>query len=230
MKKIGLVGGLGPTSTVNYYLGLIDLCRKKKGEDVYPEIVIDSVNMSKHTEAFSKGDYDKICNLLIESLSALKSAGAEVAAVTANTEHIVWDKACGRFPLPVISIVDEVIAEIKRCEYERVLVFGTEFTMSSGLYENAFIKNGIVPIIPDDEDKRVIGKIIYPNLENGIVIPEDKIKMIELAEKYIKSQHADSMLLGCTEIPLMLKDGDISVPLLNSTEVHINAVYRYAEQ
>lgn len=107
--------------------------------------------------------------------------------------------------------------------------FGTEFTMTSGLYEKAFIKNGITPIIPDDDDKKIIGNLIYPNLENGIVIPEDKVKMIELAEKYIKSQNADSMLLGCTEIPLMLSDEDISVPTLNSTDIHINAIYRYAE-
>ena len=96
-------------------------------------------------------------------------------------------------------------------------------------YEKAFIKNGIIPIIPDDEDKEIIGNLIYPNLENGIVIPEDKVKMIELAEKYIEAQNADSMLLGCTEIPLMLSDEDISVPTLNQTDIHINAIYRYAE-
>lgn len=230
MKKIGLVGGLGPASTVDYYLGLIDLCRKNKGQDVYPKIVIDSVNMSEHMEAFEKGDYDKVCDLLIESLNTLKRAGAEIAAVTANTEHIVWDEVCGRFPLPVISIVDEVTAEIKRCGYRRVLVLGTEFTMKSGLYENTFLKNGITPVIPDDEDKIIIGNLIYPNLENGIVIREDKIKMIELAEKYIESHHADALLMGCTEIPLMLKKDDISVPIINSTEIHINAIYRIAEQ
>ena len=224
-----MVGGIGLASTVDYYLGLINLCRRERGQDVYPKIVIDSVDMTEHIEAFSKGDYDKICDLLIESLDALKSAGAEIAAVTANTEHIVWDRACSRFPLPVISIVDEVVTHIKHCGYKRVLVFGTEFTMTSGLYEKAFIKNGIIPIIPDDEDKEIIGNLIYPNLENGIVIPEDKVKMIELAEKYIEAQNADSMLLGCTEIPLMLSDEDISVPTLKSTDIHINAIYRYAE-
>lgn len=228
MKKIGLVGGLGPASTVDYYLGLIELCRSGKGEDVYPEIVIDSVDMSEHTDAFSKGDYDKICDLLIESLTNLKSAGADVAAITANTEHIVWDKVVSRFPLPVISIVDEIVAEIKKSGYKKVLVFGTEFTMSSGLYENAFVKNGITPIVPDENDIKIIGNLIYPNLENGIVIPEDKVKMIELAEKYISIYSADAMLLGCTEIPLMIKDGDVSVPTLNSTNIHIKAIYEYA--
>ncbi len=230
MKKIGLVGGLGPASTVDYYLGLIRLCRSEKGEDVYPKIVIDSVDMSEHNDAFAKDDYDKICDLLIESLTDLKSAGADVAAITANTEHIVWDKVFSRFPLPVISIVDEVIAEIKKCGYKRVLVFGTEFTMSSRLYDNAFVKNGITPIIPDENDIKVIGKLIYPNLENGIIIPEDKIKMIKLAEKYISTYNADAMLLGCTEIPLMIKDGDVNVPTLNSTDIHIKAIYEYAKE
>lgn len=225
MKKMGLVGGLGPASTVDYYLGLIKRCHDEQGMDVYPEIVIDSVNMSEHIEALGKGDYDTVCELLIKSINNLKAAGAEIGAITANTEHIVWDMVCEKFSLPVISILDAVVDEIKRHGYQRVLVFGTEFTMKSGMYENIFWNNNIEPIVPNEEDIITIGKLIYPNLENGIVIPEDRKKMIELAEKYIAEEKADAMLLGCTEIPLAIKPGDVSVPTLNSTEIHIKAIY-----
>ena len=228
MKKIGLVGGLGPASTVDYYLGLIGLCRRERGEDVYPKIVIDSADMSEHIRAFADGDYDKVCGLLLKSISDLKAAGAELAAVTANTEHIVWNKICDRFPLPVISIVDAAINEIKRKGYKKVLVLGTEFTMRSGLYEDSMKNNSIEPIIPDSADIKIIGNLIYPNLENGIVIPEDRQKMIALAEKYIADAKADAVLLGCTEIPLAIKEGDLSVPTLNTTEIHINEIYRGA--
>ena len=228
MKKIGLVGGLGPASTVDYYLGLIERCRAEYGADVYPEIVIDSVNMSEHIDALLHSDYNKLCDLLIKSISNLKAAGAEVAAITANTEHIIWDMVCERFPLSVISILDAVVAEIKQCGYQRVLVFGTEFTMKSGMYEKALKDNGITAIIPTEEDIVRIGNLIYPNLENRIVIPEDRMKMIELAEKYIAEEKADAMLLGCTEIPLAIKPGDVSVPTLNSTEIHIKAIYEKA--
>lgn len=230
MKKIGLVGGLGPASTVDYYLGLVDKTRNELGDDVYPEIVIDSVNMSEHINAISGGDYEKVCTLLLRSIDNLKASGAQIAAITANTEHIVWDMVHEKFPIPVISIIDATVNEIKKCGYKRVLVFGTEFTMKSGIYEKALTNNGITAIIPEQEDILTIGKLIYPNLENGIVIPEDRQKMIELAEKYIKEENADAMILGCTEIPLAIKSGDVSVPTLNTTKIHIEAIYTAAEE
>lgn len=228
MKKIGLVGGIGPASTIEYYLGLIRKCQKELGKNVYPEIVIDSVNMTQHDEAFREKNYDKLCEYLIVSLSNLKAAGAEVAAITANTEHIVWDMICDKTPLPAINIVEAVVKTIKDRKFKRVLVFGTEFTLQSGLYETALLKNGIIPIIPANEDIMVIGKLIYPNLENGIVVKKDKARLIELAEKYIIRENADSLLLGCTELPLAIKENDVSVPILDSTEIHINEIYNKA--
>lgn len=228
MKKIGLIGGIGPASTVEYYLKLIEKSRMDHGADIYPEIVIDSVNMADHINALNEKDYDRLCEYLLSSLSALKAAGAEIAAITANTDHIVWDRICDRFPLPVISVLDATVHEIKRVGCKRVLVFGTSFTLKSGLYENALKRQGITAIVPSDKDKEIIGNLIYPNLENGIVIPEDKRKLIEIAEKYISEEKADSLLLGCTELPLAIKACDVSVPILNTTEIHINEIYQSA--
>lgn len=228
MKKIGLVGGVGPASTVEYYLGLIQKCQKELGMSVYPEIVIDSVNMTMHDKALREKNYDKLCEYLLASLSNLKAAGAEIAAITANTEHIVWDMLCDNMPLPVISIVDAAVHEMKDRKLERVLVFGTEFTLRSGLYEKALRSNDIYPIVPTEEDIAIIGNLIYPNLENGIVIAEDKRKLIELAEKYITTEKADALLLGCTELPLAIKENDVRVPVLDTTKIHINEIYNKA--
>lgn len=228
MKKIGLVGGLGPASTIDYYTGLIDKTKREQGQTVYPEIVIDSVNMTLHDKALVEKDYDRLSEYLIDSLENLKAAGAEIAAITANTEHIIWDMVCERFPLPVVSVVDAAISEIKKNGYKRVLVFGTVFTLKSGLYDNALEKNEINAIIPTDNDAEQIGKLIYPNLENGIVIPEDRQKLIEIAEQYIEKYNTDAMLLGCTELPLAIKPGDVSVPVLNTTSIHIEEIYKRA--
>ena len=129
MKKIGLVGGIGPASTVEYYQGLIEKCQNELGKDVYPEIVIDSVNMAKHDAAIREKKYEQLSEYLLESLYDLKAAGAEIAAITANTEHIVWDMICGKAPIPVISIVETVVNVIRERKLKRVLVFGTEYTL-----------------------------------------------------------------------------------------------------
>ena len=230
MKKIGLVGGIGPASTVEYYLGIIKKCRIEQRGNVYPEIVIDSVNMLQHDKALAENDYDKLAQYLLRSLSNLKAAGAELAAITANTEHIVWNMVHSKFPLPVISIVEATIREIKRKGFKNVLVFGTMFTLKSRLYENALNNQGITAIIPFGNDISTIDSLIYPNMENGIIIPADKQKLIKMAEKYISEKNADSILLGCTELPLAITYCDVSVPILNTTEIHINEIYRRATQ
>ncbi len=229
MKKIGLVGGIGSASTVSYYLGLIEKFRKELGETVYPEIVIDSVNMQIATDYIFSGDLKRSAELMLKSLSNLKAAGAEVGAITANTEHIAWNEMKDRFEIPVISIVDAAVSEILKRGFKRVLVLGTVFTMKSRLYENALISKDITPILPSEKDKEMIGGLIFPNLENGVIIQQDREKMLAAAEKYISDCKADSVLLGCTELPLIFKDGDLSVPVLNTTAIHINAVFEYAK-
>lgn len=228
MKKIGLMGGLGPASTVDYYMGLVNMTLEKTDNSQYPRIVIDSVDMSKHDKLFDKHDYKSIGDLIYDSLLTLKEAGCEVAAITANTEHIAWDYVKDRLPLTTLSIVDVTVAECIRCNYNRIVLFGTAWTLKSGLYEKDLSEAGITPIVPDEKDIELLGNLIYPNLENGIVIPEDKSRMIDLAEKYIGEYNADALLLGCTEIPLMIKPGDVSVPVIDTAKVHVKAIFDYA--
>lgn len=228
MKKIGLVGGIGPASTVNYYLGLIEKTRAEFGENAYPEIVIDSVDLDYATKCFINEEYEKSVELMVDSVSNLEAAGAQIAAITANTEHILWDEMKKGFGIPVISIVDAAVEEICARGYKRVLVLGTVFTMKSGLYEKALKSHGITPLLPSAKDQEVIGDLIYPNLENGIVIPDDRKQMLEIAEKYIRMHNADAVLLGCTEIALAIKAGDLSVPILDTTAIHIHSIFKAA--
>ena len=200
----------------------------EQNNSVYPEIVIDSVNMLKHDVALENGDYSVLGEYLLSSLTNLKAAGAEIAAITANTEHIVWDRICNNFPLPVISIVEETVKELKRLRFKKALIFGTESTLRSGLYEKALTANGIKAVIPSNAEISLLGKLIYPNLENGIVITSDKEKMIALANKYIEKENVDALILVCTELPFAIKPEDVNVPIVNTLQVHINAIYKYA--
>lgn len=230
MKKIGLVGGIGPASTVDYYLGLIEKTRTVLGKTRYPEIVIDSVDLNEATEYFELEQWDKSADLMVRSVENLARAGAEIAAITANTEHIVWERMKAGFKIPVISIVDAVVEEILSRQYKKILVLGTEFTMKSGLYNQALESAGIKTVAVTQEDCGRIGGLIYPKLENGIVDPLDKKEMLGIINNYLNFESVDAVLLGCTELPLMIHEENLALPLLNSTQIHIDAIFRAANR
>lgn len=224
MKKVGIVGGLGPASTIDYYRDIVENYRKVYGDDIYPEIVIDSVNMKEIVSRIELQKYDEVAELILASVSNLQKAGADFAVIASNSPHIAWDFMKDRVAIPVISIIDATCDYILEQQYKKVLIFATKFTMKNGLYNNALNNRKIEWVLPSEEDIEILGDIIYPNLENGIVITEDKQKMISIAEKYIQKYNCDSILLGCTEIPLMIKEGDVSVPVINTTQIHIQSV------
>lgn len=224
MMKVGIVGGLGPASTIDYYRDIVEKYRKVNGDDNYPEIVIDSINMGEIVMGIETNNFDYVAHQILNSISNLEKAGASFAAIASNSPHIVWDLIKDKTIIPIISIIDATCDYIVRQNYNKVLIFATKFTMKNGLYSKALTKMNIEWILPNEEDIEILGNIIYPNLENGIVIEEDKQKMISIAEKYIKQHSADSILLGCTEIPLMIKSNDVSVPVINTTKIHIDKI------
>lgn len=224
MKKLGIVGGLGPASTIDYYKGIIEQYTKAFGNDNYPAIVIDSVNMKEIVERIALYDYEGVAECISKSIACLEKAGAEFAAIASNTPHIAWKYFEEQTTIPIISIIQETCHDIKEKQYRKVLIFGTKYTMKNGLYSDALTEYGLNWVLPSEEDIEILGNIIYPNLENGVVIPEDKQHMIEIAETYIEKFGCDSLLLGCTEIPLMIKEGEVSVPLINTTQIHIDAL------
>ncbi|MFZ5990141.1 MAG: aspartate/glutamate racemase family protein [Bacillota bacterium] len=224
MKKVGIVGGLGPASTIDYYREIIEIYRKVNGNDNYPEIVIDSMNMGELVKEIEARNFNSVANQILNSISNLEKAGASFAAIASNSPHIVWDLIKDKTNIPLISIINTTCDYIAKHDYRKVLIFATKFTMKNGLYSNALTKRNIDWILPNEDDIEILGDIIYPNLENGIVIEEDKKKMITIAEKYIEQHSADSILLGCTEIPLMIKSNDVSVPVINTTQIHIEKI------
>lgn len=227
MKKLGLVGGIGPESTIDYYRGITAGYRQRLAQDTYPQMVIDSLNLKEMYTLSSTQQWDKFADRIIDSLKNLSAAGAEFAAIGANTAHIVFDEVNSRSPVPLVSLVEATCqyAQAKGCK--KVVVLGTAFTMSSGLYTDALAKFGIDAFVPDKEQQQVIHNIIFPNLQAGIVLQEEKEAMLRIASQMIKATDADALVLGCTELPLIIKEGDLDTLLLDTTQIHIEAILDY---
>lgn len=164
---------------------------------------------------------------MVASVHTLAAAGAEFAAMAANTAHIVFDRVRERSPLPLISIVEETCKSAKKKGCKKVIVFGTGFTMSSGMYTEAFARYGIEALIPTPDEQKAIHGVIFPNLQEGIVLPEEKRLVLDIANRMIAETGADGLILGCTELPLIIKPDDLDIHVLDTTQIHIDAIVDY---
>lgn len=227
MKKLGLVGRIGPESTLDYYKGIISGFRSRTRGAGYPLMVIDSLDLDEMYHLADTKDWDPFTDRLVSSLERLAAAGADFGAMAANTAHIVFDRVRERSPLPIIGIVEETCKYAKARGCKRVVVFGTGFTMSSGMYTQAFAKYDIEAFVPTLEEQKAIHGVIFPNLQEGIVLPEEKRLVLSIANRVIRETKADALVLGCTELPLIIEEGDLDVLLLDTTQIHIEAIIDY---
>lgn len=230
MKKLGLVGGVGPESTVVYYKRLNEEYRKRAEKTAdsgdNPQMVIDSLNLADAYNLANKGDWENFAKLFIRSIEALYRAGADFAAISANTAHIVFDEITAESPIPVVGVIDEVCKYLQSKKCKKATIFGTGFTMASGMYEKACEKYGIQAFVPGFDERQKIQSIIFPNLEAGIVLEEDKKVMLDIARSSLSEHQSDALVLGCTELPLIIKESELSTLVVDTTEMHIEAIMR----
>lgn len=224
MQKVGIIGGLGPESTIDYYKNIISIYRKETGDSNYPKIIINSINMTEMLSYIEIKDYSKLIDLLLSSISQLKNTGADFALIASNTPHIVFDQLKEKSTLPLISIVEETCKKAFSLKIKKILLIGTAFTMKSDFYQKGFSKYDIDTIVPDQNEQDIIQNIIFPELEEGIIIPEKKKQLIKICNEIINKENIDGIVLGCTELPLMIKDNDFNIKVLNTTRIHIDAV------
>lgn len=226
MKKAGIIGGMGPVSTLDYYSGIVDGYRTAKNDGSYPALTLESVDMTEMLGFVAQEAWSPLVSMLLAAVRNLKSAGAEFAAIASNTPHIVFRSLEEKSPLPLVSIVEETCRHAADAGCARVIILGTKFTMTSGLYTEMFPQYGIEALIPDWEGREFVHSIIFPKLEEGVIDPEDKEDLIEFTEELIRNSHADAVVLGCTELPLIIRPGDLSVPALDTAQIHIAAIVR----
>lgn len=228
MQKAGLIGGLGPEATVDYYSEIIRTFNGMGNDLVYPEIIIYSVNMSEFLDLMKKKEYDKAERYLLSKLDALAAAGADFAAITANTPHLLFDRLKERSAIPLISIVEATSREAIKKGLKKPGLFGTGFTMNADFYPKVFQRNGMEVIMPDEPDKVLINEKLFSEIELGIFKEETKELLTGIIKKMKKEKHIDSIILGCTEFPLILKEPEYAgIPVLNTTRIHVNEIVDY---
>ena len=231
MKRIAIIGGLGPEATVDYYKEIINAFKNGNGDLDYPEIIIYSVNMAHFIGLMREKKYDQATAYISEKIEGLKQAGADFAALSANTPHQLFDELRERSGIPLISIVEATCNEAKSKGFKKAGLFGTEFTMNASFFPEVLKKKGIEVIMPGEEDKELINYKLFSEIELGIFKDETRELLIGIIEKMVREQHIDSLILGCTEFPLILTaETYAGIPILNTTKIHVESIAKYCRE
>lgn len=225
MKTIGLVGGMTPESTKTYYDLLIQGARQPGGDPLRnPEILIYSINLTELVQIQNTGDRRLVAEYLAAILERLRLAGAEVGALSANTPHAYLDEIRTRTSLPLVSIVTATLNAATERKLERALLLGTRTTTEAKMYPREFGEAGIQIILPSDNDREFLDHTIYDDLALGRVSPDVRQRYHDICARHIETDSIDSVILGCTELPLVISDHDLSIQVLDTTKTHVAAI------
>lgn len=221
MKKIGLVGGTGPESTLMYYKEINSRIDEMTGNKAMPDIAIESVNFRKAWNMVVAEDYEALADYLSEKINFLKKSGSEVISLTAVTMHIVFDLIQEKTGVSLISIPMAVCNEAKRRNYKKIGLLGTIFTMEQDYMKKDFEQAGIEVIVPNEENRRLVAKRILEELEVGIVNENTLKEFNEIIDNMKTEYGIEAVVLGCTELPLLLNNENCVLPCLDSVAIHI---------
>lgn len=223
-KRIGIVGGVSPQSSALFYKTIIEKHYTNNRDHYYPEIVMFSVDFGKIKD-FQKEEDPKNCiQEFVNAIDHLERAGADFAVIASNTPHRVFSEIEKRVSLPLLSIVDVIANYALNNNFKRVLLLGTKYTMSEDFYKNGLLSKGIEAIVPSETDQTIIHNIIFDELVSGVLNQTSKSKLIEIIQKH----KADAVILGCTELPLLINRDDIDIPIINTTDVFAVATLNFA--
>lgn len=223
MTRVGLIGGLGPESTVDYYLRILEAWNRDDPTTA-PSIVIDSLDVRWALHLVEK-DRPALAEYLLASLRRLAGAGADFAAMTANTPHIVFDDLAARSPIPLVSIVEVCAQEARRRGLVRLALLGTRFTMEAPFYAAVCARYGIGVVAPDDADRAWVHERYVEELLRGEFRDDTRGQFVSLVGRLRDESSIDGVVLGGTELPLLLPTPIIAdVPALDTTALHVAAI------
>ena len=220
---MGLIGGIGPESTLLYYKKITEKVYKR--EKLFPPLLIESLDVYR-VLLRAKGLCRPYGVFSYTGITNLAAGGAQVVAMTGNTLHIVFDKLSEKSHVPLVSSVAVTAHYVAEQGLKRPLLLGTLFTMREDFFKKAFRDKGIEAIVPEEDDQLKVHEIIEKELEAGIVTERAQKYFSDLVEEMIGSHHIDTLILGCTELPILFEMMNISVPVVDVTDVHVDALIK----
>ncbi len=221
-KTLGLIGGTGPESTIEYYRLLIAKYREQ-ADGNSPPLIINSVNIKPLLEWMTAGELGKVTDYLAAEFEKLHQAGADFAALTANTPHIVFDELQRRSRLPLVSIVEATRDHVQKLGLTTVALFGTRFTMQASFYPEVFSRTAVKLVTPNDEEQNYIHEIYLGELLKDVFRPETRAKLLRVADEMKNRDGIEAVILGGTELPLLLRDPEHNgLLLLDTTHIHVD--------
>ncbi|TGB00366.1 aspartate/glutamate racemase family protein [Sporolactobacillus shoreae] len=223
MKTIGLIGGLSWESTVDYYRYINTMVQERMGGLHSAKCFMYSFDFDEIATLQKAGDWEKATDLMVQAAIKLEKAGADLLVICTNTMHKMAPEVQAAVSVPLIHIADAAAKAIQKQGLTKVGLLGTKFTMEQSFYKDSLIKHGISTIIPDENDRLVVHNMIYDELCKGICSQSSKDKCLRIIDKLV-SQGAEGIVLGCTEIPLLIKQQDSPVTLFDTTYLHAKEV------
>jgi aspartate racemase len=224
VKILGMIGGVGPESTIDYYKNIIAMYRERQHDGSYPQFVINSIDLQKGIDFLEANNLAGMTDFLLNEINKLPPAGAQFGIIAANTPHIVFDEVKAKSPIPFISIVEAACDYAKKRDMRRLALFGTRYTMQADFYQKVFERDGIELVVPEPKDQDYIHEKYFAELVPGIVLPETRENLLAIVDRMKSKTDIDGVILAGTELALILRgESHNGVALLDTGKIHCAA-------
>ena len=224
MKMLGIIGGIGPESTVDYYQRIVATWRESRNDGSYPPLLINSIDLQQMVTWFEAGDLASVTAHVVHELQRMARGGAEFGLIAANTPHIAFDDIAKGSPIPLLSIVESTRSEAQRLNLKKLGLLGTRFTMQGRFYPDVFSRSGMSIAVPPPAEQSAVHDRYMNELVKGVFKPETRVELLEIVSRLRQREGIEGVILGGTELPLILRDASHEgMPFLDTTGIHVRA-------
>lgn len=228
VKTLGIIGGTGPETTVEYYRRLIAGYRERGTEGRAPSLIINSIDSKRLVDLVTANELTEMTNYLVDEVARLARAGAGLALIAANTPHLVFDEVQGRSPIPMLSIVTAARDAAAAAGFRRLALFGTRFTMQAPFFPQTFMARQITIVVPNETEQSYIHDKYMNELFVGLILPETREGLLEIVQAMKERDGIEGVILGGTELSLILREGTAAgLPVLDTTQIHVDAAVEW---